>query len=93
MQLLVLLVASGDLQQRHVGGSLLLREQEATIRSAEQAVCTGNHVELIVRLLLPGVVDDHQAHTRAVRKGFQPDNVLVVCGVAVLFVHVTANLL
>ncbi len=81
---------SRDLGYVYLAGTL---KQEATICSAKQAICAGNHVELIVRLLLAGMVDDHQAHASPVGKGFQPDNVLVIRGVAVLVVHVAANLL
>ncbi len=59
-------------------------EKERSVRRAHQAVRSGDHIECVISLLLPGMVYDHQANAVGVSKGLEPGNDLIVVGVAVI---------
>ena len=71
MQPLVLLVAPGYIQRSGITGALFLLEKERSISSAEQAICAGNHIELILCLLLARMMHQQQADVVFICKLFQ----------------------
>ena len=73
--------------------TFLLLHQERTIRAAQQAGCTGNHLKTVSRRLLSGMMDDQDADAISVSKLFQLADHLIVAGIAVAVAHRFPNLL
>ena len=90
---LILLITTRNIQCRIVGCSLVLCDKERAVCCSEQTVGTGDHVELVVGILLSGMV--YQQQTNAVLRGkrFQRGDDLIVARIAVIIAASFTNLL
>ena len=59
-------------------------KKKGPVRRSQQAVGAGNHIKLIIGLLLPGVVYQQEADAAIIGKAFQLAHHLVIVGIAVL---------
>ena len=84
IQLLILLIPAGHLQDCSVPGALHLLKKKCAIRCAQQTVCAGDHVEAIICGLLARVMHQQQADSCPIREALQPGDGVVVAGIAVL---------
>lgn len=82
MQPLVLLVTPGYIQSCNITGALFFLEQKCSISSAEQAIRAGNHVELILRLLLSRVMHQQETDMVFICELFQLANDFIIIRVA-----------
>ena len=84
MQLLILLIAPGYVERCRIAGALFLLEHERTVRCAEQTVGAGDHVKLIVGLLLAGVMHQQQTDAALISEVLQLANDVVIVGVSMM---------
>ena len=91
VQPLIFLISADDIQHRRIGGAFLLTEDKATIRSTQQPVGAGDHIKLIVRLLLSGVMDKKQTDAIAIRQRLQASDDLIIVGVAIVMAKSTGR--
>ena len=91
VQPLIFLISAGDIQHRRIGGALFLAEDKATIRRTQQPVGAGDHIKLIVRLLLSGVMDKKQTDAIAIRQRLQASDDLIIVGVAIVMAKSTGR--
>ena len=79
-----MLVTSYHVQGGGAVRPLFLLKKKGSVRCPRQSVGAGNHIELIIGLLLAGVVYQQEADTAIIGKAFQLAHHLVIVGVAVL---------
>ena len=84
MQPLIRLISSGYIKTSGITGTFFFGEQKRSIRRTQQPVGAGDHIKLIVRLLLSGVMDKEQTDAIAICQRLQPGYDLIVVGVAVV---------
>ena len=79
-----MLVTPGHVQNGAAVRPFLLLKKKGPVRRTQQAVGAGNHIKLVVCLLLSGVVYQQETDTAIIGKAFQCAHHLVVVGIAVL---------
>ena len=81
---LVLLVTPGHVQNGTAICPLLLLKKKGPVRRSQQTVGAGDHIKLIIGLLLAGVMYNQEANPAYIGKPFQFGDYLIVVGIAVL---------
>ena len=84
IEFLLLLVSARHFKRGGVADAFFFLQQERTVSRTEQASSPRNHVKLIVRTLLSGMMDKQDANTIAVCKLFQLCNYFIVVCVTVI---------
>ena len=79
-----MLIPPGNVQGGGVVCPPLLLEQEGPVCRTQQAVGAGDHIKLVIGLLLAGVVYHQEADSAYIGKLFQFGDYLIVVGIAVL---------
>ena len=84
VQPLIRLVSAGHIKASSVAGAFFLGEQKRSVCCTQQPISAGDHIKLIVRLLLSGVMDKKQTDAIAIRQRLQPSDDLIVVGIAIV---------
>lgn len=75
------------------GGAKFFLQNQCPICAAEQAVCSGDHIEPIFCLLLARMVYQKQTDSQLFGKRFQFADTLIIAGIAAFFISGFPNLL
>ena len=78
------MVTPGDFQNGGAVRSLLLLEHKRPISRTQQAIGAGDHIKLIIGLLLSGVMYQQETDFLIICKPFQPSHNLIIIGIAEL---------
>ena len=91
VQSLIRLISSGYIKKSGITGAFFFGEQKCSIRRTQQPVGAGDHIKLIVRLLLSGAMDKKQTDAIAIRQRLQASDDLIIVGVAIVMAKSTGR--
>lgn len=75
---------TGDIKDCFTAGAFFLIEQERAVCQAEEPVCAGDHLELIIYLLFSRMVYEKQTNAGLIAKILQSDDHIIVTGIAII---------